>query len=76
MTKNALILGTVLVDGFVRGSWRAEKSGRTLCLVVTPFAALPSREREEVEREGAALLDFLLPRAEDRDVLILTADGS
>ncbi len=76
MTKNALILGTVLVDGFVRGSWRTEKSGRTTRLVVTPFAALSAREREEVEREGAALLDFLPPRAGDRDVVILPAAGS
>ncbi|OIJ85115.1 winged helix DNA-binding domain-containing protein [Streptomyces colonosanans] len=74
MTKNALIPGTVLVDGFVRGSWRAEKTRRTARLIVTPFAALSPRQRGEVEQEGARLLRFLAVRADDRDVVVLS-DG-
>lgn len=70
MTKNALILGTVLVDGFVRGTWRTVKEGRTTCLRVAPFAALSTREREEVEQEGALLLTFLAPDADDTDMTI------
>ncbi|MFE5208891.1 winged helix DNA-binding domain-containing protein [Streptomyces sp. NPDC056600] len=66
MTRNAVIPGTLLVDGFVRGVWRKEKKGRRAArLVVTPYAALGAREREEVEREGAALLAFLAPGAHE-----------
>ncbi len=66
MTRNAVIPGTLLVDGFVRGVWRKEKKGRGAArLVVTPYAVLGGREREEVEREGAALLAFLAPGADE-----------
>lgn len=34
------ILPTVLVDGRVAGTWRAERSARRVAVVVTPFAAL------------------------------------
>ncbi|MEU3555415.1 winged helix DNA-binding domain-containing protein [Streptomyces fragilis] len=71
MTRNAVIPGTFLVDGFVRGVWRKEKKGRAAArLVVTPYAPLGAPEREEVEREGAALLAFLAAGADDREVLV------
>jgi hypothetical protein len=73
MTRNAVIPGTFLVDGFVHGVWRKEGKGRTARLAVTPYAPLGAREREEVEREGAALLAFLTPGADDREVLVRPA---
>ncbi|WP_151769682.1 winged helix DNA-binding domain-containing protein [Streptomyces abyssomicinicus] len=69
MTRNAVIPGTFLVDGFVRGTWRKVKEGRAVRLAVAPHSALSAREREEVEREGAALLSFLAPGAEGVEVL-------
>jgi hypothetical protein len=71
MTRNAVIPGSFLVDGFVRGTWRKVRDGRETRLVVTPYAALSARESDEVRREGAALLSFLAPGAEYPDVEIL-----
>ncbi|PZF86718.1 winged helix DNA-binding domain-containing protein [Jiangella anatolica] len=46
--------GTILADGAIAGIWRPRKSGRTLTITVTPFAALPRRTeqalRDEAER--------------------------
>ncbi|MEU9581526.1 winged helix DNA-binding domain-containing protein [Streptomyces chilikensis] len=69
MTRNAVIPGTFLVDGFVRGTWRKVEEGRAVRLAVTPHAALSAGEREEVESEGAALLSFLAPGAADVEIL-------
>ncbi|MET8574093.1 winged helix DNA-binding domain-containing protein [Streptomyces sp. NPDC005012] len=73
MTRNAVIPGAVLVDGFVRGAWSKVKEGGTTRLAVTPYAPLSARERAEVRREGAALLSFLAPDAGEEDVMILPA---
>ena len=48
----------VLLDGFVSGWWRIERSRDGLRLVVQPFERLGASERAAVEAEGAALLDF------------------
>jgi hypothetical protein len=48
---------SVLVDGFVAATWR-ETKGK---LTVRPFRRLTVRERDEVEAEGGALLEFLCP---------------
>jgi hypothetical protein len=48
----------VLVDGFVAGWWRIERSPGGLRLVVQPFERLRANDRAAVEAEGAALLDF------------------
>jgi hypothetical protein len=53
-----LVLGgdpTVLVDGFVAGTWKLER-GR---VVVEPFDPLPRSARRELERESARLAAFL-----------------
>lgn len=58
--KNAMCKSTFLVDGFVAGTWRVERSK----LVVEPFAALPPKVRREVDAEGRCLLDWWLDREE------------
>jgi Winged helix DNA-binding domain len=50
---------SLLIDGFVAGTWREDK-GR---LTVRPFRRLTQRERDEVEVEGGDLLEFLAPEA-------------
>lgn len=57
-TVRKLVLGgapTVLVDGFVAGTWRLE-AGR---VAVEPFAPLPRRVRRELGEEKARLEAFL-----------------
>ncbi|QMV20848.1 winged helix DNA-binding domain-containing protein [Streptomyces sp. SCUT-3] len=57
-TRNAVIPGAVLVDGFVRGKWRVERSRTATDVLVTPFGPLTGREREAVVEEGERLAAF------------------
>ncbi|WP_037868961.1 DNA glycosylase AlkZ-like family protein [Streptomyces sp. SPB074] len=54
-SKNGLVPGTVLLDGFVGAVWRAEKG----IVTVTPLRGLTGAERSEVEAEGTRLAEFL-----------------
>jgi hypothetical protein len=61
--------GAVLVDGYVAGTWKLERRGRTAAtLAVEPFRRLPRADRAEVEEEGQRLLAFAASEAEARDV--------
>ncbi|GAA2719070.1 winged helix DNA-binding domain-containing protein [Actinocorallia aurantiaca] len=66
ISKNGIVKGTVLVDGFVAGVWKLEKAA----LTVTPFAALSAMHAEEVEAEGHRLAAFAEPAARARSVRI------
>ncbi|NUR49627.1 MAG: winged helix DNA-binding domain-containing protein [Hamadaea sp.] len=68
-----MALGSVLVDGFVRASWRPEKSKGRAHVTVTSFQPFPARQRSAIEAEGRRLLEFLVPGA-DHDVRFATAD--
>ena len=57
------VLGTVLVDGFVAGTWKIDRAKRRAELVVTPFAPLRRADRDALEAEGAALLAFAAAEA-------------
>ncbi|MDH6576855.1 winged helix DNA-binding domain-containing protein [Kitasatospora sp. MAP5-34] len=54
MTQNGIVLGALLLDGLVAGSWRIE--GGTLR--VRPFRPLLRAEAAAAEAEGARLLEF------------------
>src|SRR5205085_2658356 len=54
-TVNGRILGTILVDGFVAGTW-ATKDGT---VAVTPFGRLAAADRAAVDEERARLEAFL-----------------
>ncbi|MBV9816794.1 MAG: AlkZ family DNA glycosylase [Solirubrobacterales bacterium] len=53
------LMRTFLVDGFVAGTWRMERTG----VAVTQFGALSGRELGAVEREAARLMAFLATRS-------------
>lgn len=59
-SRNGQVPGTVLLDGTVRGTWKAEQPrGRAARLTVTPFGRrLTSEEEEELTAEGERLLRF------------------
>jgi hypothetical protein len=59
--------GTVLVDGFVGGTWA--RNGSTLVVAHTGAAT------EELEAEGLQLLRFLVPDAADYDVRLTVLAG-
>lgn len=63
MTVNGIIRGTILVDGFVGGIWRFERSKDEAAVVVTPFAKLAAADRDALTGEGARLLAASDPEA-------------
>jgi hypothetical protein len=67
-TINGIIKATVLVDGFVRGMWKVTQKRGEAVLEVDLFQPVLAGEREELEREGMRLLDFVAPSAKVRDI--------
>jgi hypothetical protein len=61
VTKNGMVPGTVLVDGFVRGSWKITKSRNIATLTIVPYAPIAKQDRAALEEEGARLLTFAAP---------------
>ena len=68
--KNGRIPATFLVDGFVAGTWRAERKRGVATLTLSPFAALAKGIARDLEQEGDALLRFLEPDAASLDVTV------
>lgn len=60
-SRNGVLPGTLLVDGFMRGSWtvQREKDAATLCL--TAFEPLSGAQRAELEAEASQLLTHTDP---------------
>lgn len=56
MTVNGIVRGTVLVDGFVAGTWRFARGRGAAVVAVTHFAALPAGDRDALTAEGLRLL--------------------
>jgi hypothetical protein len=58
--ERVFMRGTVLVDGFVRASWRVERRGRSAAAIaVEPLSPLTRAERADVEEERERLLAFM-----------------
>ena len=65
---NGLISSTILVDGFVRGTWKITRDRRAATLVVRPFTPLSARDRDGLTEEGARLLAFAAAEAGTHDM--------
>ncbi len=62
--------GSALVDGFVAAGWRIERARRSATLRVDLFTDLQAHDRRALKAEGEALLNFLAPEAETRDLVL------
>jgi hypothetical protein len=60
--------GTVLIDGFVRGTWRIDRGRDGATLEITPLERLARPTIGAVTQEGAHLLAFVAPDAEKKDI--------
>jgi DNA glycosylase AlkZ-like len=67
---NGGVMGTVLVDGFWRGTWRIAREGGRATLAVETFAPLAPADRAAVAGEGDRLLALAAADAEARDVRV------
>jgi hypothetical protein len=58
-SRNGMVPATFLVDGFVRGAWKTERTRRKATLAIAPFEPLTRRDREALEEEGERLIRFM-----------------
>jgi hypothetical protein len=70
MAKN-LGRPAVLVDGFVRGTWKLTRQRGAITLRIEPFKRLSSKDSAALTREGTRLLDFAAPDASKRDIQLI-----
>ncbi len=67
-SKNGMVPATVLVDGFVRGTWKAERTRKRATISIRPFVCLPKRDRDALVEEGERLVRFVGEDAESFEV--------
>jgi hypothetical protein len=58
-SKNGMVPATVLVDGFVRGMWKTERTRGKATLVIEPFEPLSREDRDALAEEGEQLVRFV-----------------
>jgi hypothetical protein len=68
ITVNGQVLGTVLIDGFVQGTWKIARLRDAATLIIEPFAAVSQQDRDAVAEEGARLLAFAAADAKSHDI--------
>jgi hypothetical protein len=57
-SKNGMVPATFLVDGFVRGTWKTERSRSRANLEIKPFEPLAREDRDALAEEGERLIRF------------------
>jgi Winged helix DNA-binding domain len=68
-SRNGMVPATVLVDGFVRGTWKTERTGGKARLVIEPFEPLAKMDRGALASEGERLIRFIVEGAEAFEVV-------
>jgi hypothetical protein len=58
-SKNGMVPATVLVDGFVRGTWKTERTRGKVMLMIELFEPLAKEDRDALAAEGERLVRFM-----------------
>jgi hypothetical protein len=58
-SKNGMVPATFLVDGFVQGTWKTERTRGRATLVIGPFGPLAKEDRDALAEEGERLIRFV-----------------
>ncbi len=58
-SKNGMVPATVLVEGFVRGTWKTERTRGKVTLVIEPFEPLSKEDCDALAEEGEQLFRFV-----------------
>ena len=64
----ARVRATFLIDGFVRGVWKVDKTRRTATLEIEPFEDLSRRDRDALQDECGRLVRFVGEGAREFEV--------
>ncbi|MGH9844775.1 MAG: winged helix DNA-binding domain-containing protein [Blastocatellia bacterium] len=62
------VAATILVDGFVQGAWKVEKTKTAATLAIEPFEKLTKKDRAALAEEGERLVRFVEPDAKSVEV--------
>ncbi|MBX3085666.1 MAG: AlkZ family DNA glycosylase [Anaerolineae bacterium] len=62
------VAATILVDGFVHGAWKVEKTKTAATLVITPFEPLTASDRKALTEEAEKLVRFIEGSAKNYEV--------
>jgi hypothetical protein len=71
-SSGGIIRATVLVDGFVAGTWQLHRSRTTATLAVEQFGLLAAPARSALADEGQGLLRLLAPDSPTHDIRFTT----
>ena len=63
-SRNGMVPATVLLGGFVRGTWKTERASGRTTLVISPFESLTKKSRNALTSEGERLVRFTTENAE------------
>jgi hypothetical protein len=74
LAVNAVGIGTVLVDGFVRATWRIRRQRDAATLLIDQLEPLPAPDRAALTEEGGQLLAFLAADAQTHDLRFATPE--
>jgi hypothetical protein len=58
-SRNGMVPATVLVDGFVRGMWKTERTRGRVTLLIEPFEPLSDGDSDALAEEGERLVRFM-----------------
>ena len=58
-SKNGMVPATFLVDGFVRGTWKSERSRGKATLLIESFEPLAKNDHDALIEEGERLVRFM-----------------
>ena len=68
--RYVIFIGTLLVDGFVQGTWTIKRAHDAATLTIEPLRRLTKKDRLAVTEEGERLLKFAAGEPSRRDVRI------
>jgi hypothetical protein len=74
-SKNGMVPAAVLVDGFVGGTWKTERTRGKAALVIEPFEPLARKDRDALAEEGERLIRFTGAGAETFEIRFARAQG-
>src|SRR6266699_5433392 len=72
---NSMVLPTFLVDGFVRGGWKSERTTTGAKLLIRPFEPLADNVSQDLLEEGTRLLHWVSDRTNTFDIEFVPYDG-
>jgi hypothetical protein len=68
--RYVIFIGTLLIDGFVQGTWMIKRQADVATLTIEPLRRLTATDRRAVAEEGERLLAFAAAEAGERAVRI------